>query len=83
LIHRRGDIEPDDVASAHVLVYGNGAQPIVERLGSRWFVCPGPIAMQSGVGVLDDEGGLVFHAYDAVGHLLRSTPLPRAVTVPP
>jgi hypothetical protein len=83
LIHRRGDIEPDDVASAQVLIYGNGAQPLVERLGSRWFVTPGSMAGAGGVGVLDDENGFVFRSYDAGGNLLRATPLPRGVTMPP
>ena len=83
LIHRRGDIEPDDVLSAQVLVYGNGSKPLVERLGSRWFVTPGTMAGEGGVGVLDDEHGVVFRSYDASGQLLRTTPLPRSITMPP
>jgi hypothetical protein len=76
LIHRRGDIEPDDVESAQVLVYGNGPAPLVERLGSRWFVTPGPMAADGGVGVLEDDGGFVFRTYDPAGRLLVTTELP-------
>lgn len=74
LIHRRGDLDEDDVSGAAVLVYGNAPAPRAECVGSRWFVSPGPLADGSGVAVLDDEGGTIeLRVYDPTGKPLSAT----------
>jgi hypothetical protein len=76
MIHRRGDLDQEDVTSAGVVIYGNGPTPHVERVGTLWFVSPGPLAGDSGLAVLDDEdGGLVLRLYDGEGRALSSTVL--------
>jgi hypothetical protein len=55
--------------SANILLFGKSEAPLVRRIGSRWFVTPGPIGSQGGgLAVLDDEQDeVVVTIYDTTG----------------
>ncbi len=53
LVHDRADLDEDDILPAAVLVFGNGAAPMIRRVGSRWFLSPGALSSH-GLMVLDE-----------------------------
>lgn len=74
LIHDKAVLDEEDIVKANLLFYGKSDAPLVRRIGSRWFVSPGPIgAPRSGVAVLDDNAAgareLVVTISDAEGNV--------------
>jgi hypothetical protein len=58
LVHDTALLDEDDIFSASLLVYGKSDAPLAKRIGSRWFLSPGPIrAGGGGAIVLDDAHG--------------------------
>jgi hypothetical protein len=69
LIHDKAALDEEDILAANLLVFGKSVEPLVKKIGTRWFVSPGHIGTPTGgVAVLDDEGTeVVCTVYDATG----------------
>lgn len=77
LIHDKALLEEEDIAAANLLVYGKSEAPLVRKIGSRWFVTPGPIgAPGGGLAVLDDDkDDITVTIYDLAGTATHSETL--------
>jgi hypothetical protein len=69
LIHDKALLDEEDILTANLLVFGRSAEPLVRKIGTRWFVSPGQIgAAGGGLAVLDDEeADIVCTVYDCNG----------------
>jgi hypothetical protein len=69
LIHDKALLEEEDIAAANLLVFGKSDAPLVRKIGSRWFVTPGPIGCEGGgLAVLqDDKDDITVTIYDVTG----------------
>ena len=48
-------LDEEDIAPASLLVYGRSEEPLVKKVGSRWFLTPGRLSQKGGVGVLEES----------------------------
>lgn len=56
LIHDKALLDEEDILAANILCFGKNEGPLVKKIGTRWFVSPGPIGSEGGgLAVLDDE----------------------------
>ena len=57
------------MVAANLLVFGRSAEPLVKKIGTRWFVSPGHLGTKGGgIAILDDEDAeVVCTVYDAHG----------------
>jgi hypothetical protein len=71
LIYDKGGLDEEDILAANLLVYGKSEQPLVKKIGTRWFVSPGQIGCEGGgLAVLDDEAtDIVATVYDLNGKI--------------
>jgi hypothetical protein len=70
LIYDKGLLdEEEDILAANILCFGKNDGPLVKKIGTRWFVSPGPIGSAGGgMAVLDDEADdVVITIYDGTG----------------
>jgi hypothetical protein len=77
VVHRKTDINEEDLINASVVVYGNGPELQFKRFGPRCFFSPGPLE-QGKVGLLEessDDGGVVLQAFELDGTMLWSEPV--------
>jgi hypothetical protein len=85
LVHDKALLDEEDIFSATFLIYGKSDGPLAKKIGSRWFLTPGPIGCPGGGSiVLDDSGDdVVATFYDGDGQLTRTETLkaPRAAKV--
>lgn len=56
LIHDKAFLDEEDILPATWLVFGKNPQPLIKRIGRRWFLSPGSFPA-SGVMLLDDDEG--------------------------
>jgi hypothetical protein len=77
LIHDKAALDEEDILAANLLVFGKSSEPLVKKIGTRWFVSPGHIgAPGGGLAVLDDEGAeVVCTMYDAQGRVTSTDAL--------
>ena len=55
LLYDKGLLDEEDIFAAHLLIYGRSEGPLVKRIGTRWFLTPGPIGKDGGgLAVLDE-----------------------------
>jgi hypothetical protein len=54
LIYDNEQLDEEDILAANILLFGKSDAPLVRKVGTRWFVSPGPIG-SGGIAVLDDE----------------------------
>jgi hypothetical protein len=55
LLYDKASLDEEDIFAASLLVYGKSPEPLVKKVGNRWFVTPGSIGSAGGgVGILDD-----------------------------
>ncbi len=60
----KAELDEDDIAAAHMFVFGKSPEPVEKRVGSRWFLSPGP----KGIALLEDaRDELTFTRLDASG----------------
>lgn len=69
LIHDKASLDEEDILAANILLFGKSDGPLVKKIGTRWFVTPGPIgSVGGGVAVLDDEkDDVVVTLFDSAG----------------
>ena len=69
LVHDKALLDEEDILAANILCFGKNDGPLVKKIGTRWFVSPGPIGCAGGgVAALDDEQDeVVVTIYDAAG----------------
>jgi hypothetical protein len=77
LLYDKGALDEEDIFAATLLVYGKSPEPLVKKVGNRWFVTPGAIgAAGGGIAVLDDGGEeIVASIYALDGTLSASEPI--------
>jgi hypothetical protein len=80
LVHDRALLDEDDIFSASLLIYGKSDAPLAKRIGSRWFLAPGPIReTEGGAIVLDDsEEDIRATFYDLGGRATLTETLSRS-----
>lgn len=81
MVHDKGVLEEDDIANAHVILYGSTKKPYFKRFGPRCFFTPGPLS-GGHVGRLElaDSGDLAIQLVDAQGQVVQSESLQGAAT---
>lgn len=69
LIYDKALLDEEDILAANLLCFGKNDTPLVKKIGTRWFVSPGPIGCEGGgAAVLDDEqDDIVVTIYDSTG----------------
>jgi hypothetical protein len=77
-VHDKAILDEDDVANAHVIVYGKSPDADFKRFGPRSFLTPGPLAKgRVGRISLRPDGGLDVALLDLDGqHVLRESMAP-------
>ena len=67
----KADLDEEDMLPAAFLVFGASQQPLVKRVGSRWFLSPGTLG-HFGVMTLEDrDDGIHLTLYDSLCHEIR------------
>jgi hypothetical protein len=77
LLYDKGGLDEEDIFAASLLVYGKSSEPLVKKIGARWFVTPGSInSPGGGAAVLDDDGEeIVASVYAADGSCTLREPI--------
>jgi hypothetical protein len=77
LLYDKGALDEEDIFAATLLVYGKSGEPLVKKVGNRWFVTPGAIGSPGGgIGILDDDGEeIVASVYTLDGSRTLSEPI--------
>jgi hypothetical protein len=61
LIHDKANLDEEDIVSANLLVYGKSPEPLVRKIGARWFISPGILGCPAGgVAVIEDKDEKVY-----------------------
>jgi hypothetical protein len=70
-VHDKAVLDEEDIANAHVILYGKASQPTFKSFGPRCFFTPGPVsAGRLGVLELQDDGELEVQVRDLDGKVL-------------
>ncbi|HEY2512795.1 MAG TPA: hypothetical protein VGI39_18140 [Polyangiaceae bacterium] len=77
LLHDKAMLDEEDIFGANLLVFGKSPEPLVKKVGTRWFMTPGVIGSAGGgAAVLDDSGEeIVASIYGADGRCSFSEPI--------
>jgi hypothetical protein len=77
LVYDKSLLDEEDIFAANILVYGKSPEPLVKKIGARWFVTPGLVGCAGGgIVVLDDETDeIVASIYSVDGKLTLKEPL--------
>jgi hypothetical protein len=77
LLHDKALLDEEDIFGANLLIFGKSPEPLVKKVGTRWFVTPGAIGSPGGgAAVLDDSGEeIVASIYGADGRRSFSEPI--------
>ncbi len=82
LLYDKASLDEEDIFAATLLVYGKSPEPLVKKVGNRWFMTPGAIGSTGGgIGVLDDSGEEIVasvYALDGTRTLTESIAVARA-----
>ncbi len=72
MIHDKAELDEEDMLPASFLIFGSSRQPLVKRVGSRWFLAPGTLD-HFGIMTLEDrEDGVHLQQFDSLGREIRS-----------
>ena len=77
LLYDKALHDEEDIFAATLLVYGKSPEPLVKKVGTRWFVTPGAIGCPGGgAAILDDDGEeIVARIYAADGTCTLTEPI--------
>lgn len=79
-VHDKAILDEEDIANAHLIVYGRASEADLRRFGRRTFFTPGPLA-GGRVGVLEaGEDGVTVALYDLSGMPVWRESLAHAVS---
>ena len=68
VVHDKAVLDQDDIANAHLVVYGRSPAADLKRFGHRYFFTPGPLrARKVGIVELESDGSLAVSLYDPSG----------------
>jgi hypothetical protein len=71
MIYDKADLDEEDMLPAAFLVFGASRQPLVKRVGSRWFLSPGTLD-HFGIMTLEDrDDGVHLALYDTLWSEIR------------
>jgi len=75
VVHDKAVLDEDDIANAHLVVYGKSLAAGLKRFGHRYFFTPGPLRDRKvGIVELEDDGRVAVSLYDPSGApLFRET----------
>jgi hypothetical protein len=70
-VHDKATLDEEDIANAHVIIYGKSDEPFFKRFGPRCFFTPGPLAARK-VGILevDRDGRTTVGLYEPSGQVV-------------
>jgi len=72
MIHDKEDLDEEDMLPAAYLLFGASSEPVVHRIGTRWFLSPGSLE-QHGVLLLEErDDGVDLTLFDASGRPART-----------
>jgi hypothetical protein len=72
MIYDKSDLDEEDIVAATFLVFGKSREPVVKRVGSRWFLSPGELK-DGGIMLLEDgEEGVLLKRFDTEGREIES-----------
>jgi hypothetical protein len=77
LVYDKSLLDEEDIFAANILIFGKHEGPLVKKIGTRWFVSPGPIGSKGGgAAVLDDEQeDIITSVYDLEGKVTQKEAL--------
>jgi hypothetical protein len=68
VVHDKAVLDEDDIANAHLVVYGKSPTAHLKRFGHRYFFTPGPLRDRKvGIVELEDDGSVAVSLYDPSG----------------
>lgn len=81
VVHDKSVLDEEDIFSADIVIYGHADAPLVRRIGTRWFITPGPLGPAGGL-CLFDEADDQAHVtiLTTNGETVESKALPRGRT---
>jgi hypothetical protein len=70
-VHDKAVLDEDDIANAHIIVYGRAEESVLKRFGPRCFFTPGPLAGGK-VGCLElmPQGHIEVQLLDLAGNVI-------------
>jgi hypothetical protein len=75
MIYDKAHLDEEDILAATLLAFGKSREPVVKRVGRRWFLSPGAFGA-GGLMLLDDEaGGIRLRQFDGECRELRAEEL--------
>ena len=61
-------LDEEDIANAHLIVYGRSSEKLLKRFGHRYFFTPGPLSgREVGVIEVEDDGAIVVSTFEPTG----------------
>ena len=81
VVHDKGVLDEEDIANAHVIVYGKSDEILLKKFGSRHFFTPGPLAARkiAVIEITEDES-IALSVFDPSGESLWREPLQSRTT---
>lgn len=71
MIRNKAELDEEDMLPASFLIFGSSHQPLVKRVGSRWFLSPGTLG-HFGIMTLEDrEDGVHLVQFDSLCREIR------------
>jgi hypothetical protein len=69
LVYEKALLDEEDIFAANLILYGKSDEPVVRRIGARWFVTPGRLGATGGGSCVLDDGGddVTLTIYDRAG----------------
>lgn len=71
MIHDKDDLDEEDMLPASFLLFGASAEPVVRRVGSRWFVSPGRLDPFGLILLEEQDEDVDLVLYDVGGRSVR------------
>jgi hypothetical protein len=82
LVYDKAALDEEDIFAASIILFGKSPEPLVKKVGNRWFLTPGTVGSPGGgIAVIDDGGEeLVASIYALDGRCTQTETLvvPRA-----